>query len=128
MQREGRAFPPSCHRGYGPLRPQPAGVPAARRPAEAAHGHLRRDLDPDMEVDVEVSANANLAASAAGAESIPEQYLILVKCRDEKQQVELLERFGWEGPECKACWRRRRRGGLSIGSASRTMFSRADTG
>jgi len=25
-----------------------------------------------------------------------------VKCRDEKQQVELLERFGREGLECRA--------------------------
>jgi hypothetical protein len=31
-----------------------------------------------------------------------EQYLILVKCRDEKQQVELLERFQREELECKA--------------------------
>ena len=37
-----------------------------------------------------------------GPESIPEQYLILVTCRDEKQQVELLERFGREGLECRA--------------------------
>ena len=40
--------------------------------------------------------------AAAGPESIPEQYLVLVTCRDEKQQVELLERFGREGLECRA--------------------------
>jgi len=34
--------------------------------------------------------------------AIPEQFLILVTCRDEKQQVELLGRFGAEGLECKA--------------------------
>ena len=33
---------------------------------------------------------------------IPEQFLILVTCRDEKQQVELLGRFAAEGLECKA--------------------------
>jgi hypothetical protein len=33
---------------------------------------------------------------------IPEQFLLLVTCRDEKHQVELLERFGREGLECKA--------------------------
>ena len=51
-------------------------------------------------------ADGNLAAltepAPAGVESIPEQWLILVKCRDEKQQVELLEQFGREGVECKA--------------------------
>src|SRR5262252_1222526 len=34
--------------------------------------------------------------------AIPEQFLILVTCRDEKQQVELLGRFGAEGLECRA--------------------------
>ena len=31
-----------------------------------------------------------------------EQWLVLVKCRDEKQRVALLERFQREGLECKA--------------------------
>jgi hypothetical protein len=35
-------------------------------------------------------------------QAIPEQYLVLVTCRDEQQQVELLERFQGEGLECKA--------------------------
>ena len=30
------------------------------------------------------------------------QYLVLVTCRDEAQQVELLQRFQREGLECKA--------------------------
>src|SRR5713226_8167282 len=34
--------------------------------------------------------------------AIPEQFFILVTCRDEKQQVELLGRFNAEGLECKA--------------------------
>ncbi len=38
----------------------------------------------------------------AGSEIISEQYLVLVTCRDEKQKVEMLERFGWEGLECRA--------------------------
>jgi hypothetical protein len=33
---------------------------------------------------------------------VPEQWLVLVTCRDEKQQVELLERFRREGVECRA--------------------------
>jgi hypothetical protein len=33
---------------------------------------------------------------------IPEQWLVLVTCRDEKEQVEMLERFRREGLECRA--------------------------
>ena len=33
---------------------------------------------------------------------IPEQFLLLVTCRDEKQQVELLQRFHDEGIQVKA--------------------------
>ena len=46
---------------------------------------------------------------------LSEQFLILITCRNEKQQVELLGRFQGEGLECKAlvgwlllfrvCWR-----------------------
>jgi hypothetical protein len=32
----------------------------------------------------------------------PAQFVILVTCRDERQQVELLERFHTEGLECRA--------------------------
>jgi hypothetical protein len=34
--------------------------------------------------------------------SIPEQFLILVTCRDEKHQIELLEQFQRDGLECRA--------------------------
>ena len=34
-------------------------------------------------------------------QEIPEQYLVLVTCRDEKQQTELLERFRRDGLDCK---------------------------
>jgi hypothetical protein len=37
-----------------------------------------------------------------GVEDMPEQFLILVTCRDEQQQVELLGRFQREGLPCKA--------------------------
>ena len=32
----------------------------------------------------------------------PEQFLVLVTCRDEGQQVELLRRLSGEGMECRA--------------------------
>lgn len=37
-----------------------------------------------------------------GIETIVEQFLVLVTCRDEKHQVELLRRFKAEALECKA--------------------------
>jgi hypothetical protein len=33
---------------------------------------------------------------------LSEQFIVLITCRDEKQQVELLGRFQGEGLECKA--------------------------
>jgi hypothetical protein len=36
------------------------------------------------------------------AQKVVEQYMVLVMCADEKQQVELLERFQAEGLQCKA--------------------------
>jgi hypothetical protein len=54
----------------------------------------------------QATAEGHLAALSAStplrAVDCPAQYLILVMCRDEKQQVELLGRFGGEGLECKA--------------------------
>jgi hypothetical protein len=35
-------------------------------------------------------------------ETLPEQYLVLIECRDEQHQVELLERFQQEGLSCQA--------------------------
>ena len=37
-----------------------------------------------------------------GIESIPEQYMILVTCRDEAEQVRLLQQFLGDGLDCKA--------------------------
>jgi hypothetical protein len=36
------------------------------------------------------------------AQTVPAQHMVLVMCADEKQQLELLERFGKEGLPCKA--------------------------
>ena len=33
---------------------------------------------------------------------LAEQFYVLIRCRDEKQQVELLGRFSGEGLDCKA--------------------------
>jgi hypothetical protein len=68
------------------------------------------DLTPTPNADLQAAweAAANLTFAGPGKPAawapreIAEQYLILVNCRDEKQQVELLERFQREELECKA--------------------------
>jgi hypothetical protein len=42
------------------------------------------------------------AASEQPAAELAEQYLVLITCRDEKQQTELLARFQGEGLACRA--------------------------
>ncbi len=62
--------------------------------------------DADPRAAAAASVNPQLAALTAddrpGIVDVPEQWLVLVTCRDEKQQVELLERFRREGVECRA--------------------------
>src|SRR5438876_3565816 len=62
------------------------------------HDRLREltpTASPDLRAAWEATANANLAALTAppptGPQGIPEQYLILLTCRDEKQQAEMLD-------------------------------------
>ena len=68
------------------------------------------DLTPTDSTDLRAAWEATVKAAVEtpndspghGIHSIPEQYLILLTCRDEHQQVELLKRFSGEGLECKA--------------------------
>jgi hypothetical protein len=59
---------------------------------------------PDLEAAWRAAAESALARDwpARGFDSIPEQFLVLITCRSEKHQVELLERFQREGLDCKA--------------------------
>jgi len=59
------------------------------------------ELAAAWQATVEGSLGA-FRAPAPAAAAYPAQYLILVTCRDEKQQMELLAQFGGEGLECKA--------------------------
>ena len=63
-------------------------------------------VSPDLQAAWQAAAEATLREQAAprppAAGALPEQYLILVTCRDEKHQVELLGRFQGEGLECRA--------------------------
>src|SRR5438105_9784558 len=65
------------------------------------------DLTPTDSLELEAAWRS--AAEAVleekprrGFDSVPEQFLVLITCRDEKHQVELLERFQAEGLPCKA--------------------------
>ena len=61
---------------------------------------------PDLRAAWEATARSVLEPppdpTGHGPDSVPEQYLILVTCRDEQQRVELLQRFSGEGLECRA--------------------------
>jgi len=49
-----------------------------------------------------VAAAAAAEKPARGIAALAEQYLVLITCRDEKHQVELLQRFQGKGLPCKA--------------------------
>lgn len=66
------------------------------------------ELTPTASAELKAVWQAATAACDAvpdeplpGETMVPEQWLILVTCRGEKQQVELVERFRGEGLECK---------------------------
>ena len=67
-----------------------------------------RELTPTVPPELQAAwdSNPDLAALTAPladqARGIPEQYLVLVTCRNEQHQIELLERFQREGIDCKA--------------------------
>ena len=73
-----------------------------------AHTRLR-ELTPSRSAAVNAlwDATARNQAKAEAlldkaARPVREQFLILVECRDEQHQVELLQKFGTEGLSCKA--------------------------
>jgi hypothetical protein len=51
---------------------------------------------------VEARKEALEAEKRFGVDAFAEQFLVIVTCRDERQQVELLGRFRGEGLECRA--------------------------
>jgi ParB-like chromosome segregation protein Spo0J len=50
----------------------------------------------------EAAVREQLRSARDREEPLPEQYLVLIECRDEQHQVELLERFQQEGLTCQA--------------------------
>jgi hypothetical protein len=79
---------------------------ALARTQEQLHERLR-ELTPTDSADLRAAWEA--AAQAAledkprrQIDGVPEQFLLLITCRDERHQVELLERFRTEGLACKA--------------------------
>jgi hypothetical protein len=69
-----------------------------------------RQLAPPVAPELEAAWQATAQAALAGPSTprrreyatIPEQFLVLVTCRDEQHQVELLGRFQAEGLDCRA--------------------------
>jgi hypothetical protein len=59
---------------------------------------------PDLQAAWEAAANAVLpeAPKGPGFTDVPEQFLVLLTCRDEQHQRELLARFQAEGLDCRA--------------------------
>jgi hypothetical protein len=58
---------------------------------------------PDLQQVWQAAADAAAQAKQARqVDAVSEQYLLLLTCRDEKHQVELLQRFQGEGLVCKA--------------------------
>ena len=67
---------------------------------------LAPPVPPDLQAVWEATAQANRTALAtpqpAESAAIPEQFLILITCRDEQQQIAWLRRFQSEGMDCRA--------------------------
>jgi hypothetical protein len=67
---------------------------------------LAPSVSPELEAAWQAAAGAVLAdeadRKALGEAALPEQYYLLLTCRDERHQVELLTRFQAEGLTCKA--------------------------
>jgi hypothetical protein len=63
-------------------------------------------ISPDLNAAWRAAAEACLAAPVApratAASPGPAQYLIVLTCRDERHQIELLTRFHTEGLDCRA--------------------------
>ena len=57
---------------------------------------------PDLDAIWQAAEAAIQAKPAREIDTVPEQYLLLLTCRDERHQVELLQRFQTEGLPCKA--------------------------
>src|SRR2546421_111574 len=66
---------------------------------------LAPPVPDDLRAAWQAAAEAALAPPPAGArqtDTVPEQFLLLLPCRDERHQVELLTRFQAEGLDCRA--------------------------
>jgi hypothetical protein len=76
--------------------------------ADGSPPRRTRELTPnaDLQAAWKAAANPKLAALTATppprVQDVPEQWLVLVTCRDEERQMDPLEWFRWEGLECKA--------------------------
>ncbi len=70
--------------------------------APTAPPELLATWQAEAEAALTEFARPNGLGESEKALQLSEQFLVLITCRDEKQQVELLGRFQGEGLECKA--------------------------
>jgi hypothetical protein len=63
-------------------------------------------VSPELEAAWQAAANAVLTQEPAkprwGGKELPQEFYVLITCRDEQDQVELLGRLQAEGLKCKA--------------------------
>jgi hypothetical protein len=57
---------------------------------------------PELEAAWKAAESFRNAPAGRSVDALPEQFLLLITCRDDRQQVELLARFQAEGLACKA--------------------------
>jgi hypothetical protein len=57
------------------------------------------------EATARVVLETSLVPAGHGIDSMPEQFLILVSCRNETREVELLKRFSAERVDCRRLYR-----------------------
>ena len=72
-----------------------------RRGRLPGENYQTKSLPPTRDADRDLGT-LTVEAPRPGTVDVPEQWLVLVTCRNEKQQVGLLERFRREGVECRA--------------------------
>ena len=72
------------------------------REVDTANDAVLDKMLADLAKDVGIVPGDSEGEQPAGVQSIPEAFRILIECKDEAQQAELLERFAAEGLECRS--------------------------
>jgi hypothetical protein len=63
---------------------------------------MPEELQAAWRTEAEAALASVQEEAKEGTEAVPAQWLVLVTCRNERQQVELLEKFRHDGLDCRA--------------------------